>query len=203
MVQGTSSIAAGESILISNNPQKFLVDYPAYVGTLVKSAFSLINTGESLTLKDNALAALDTVTYSSSMGAAGDGNSLHLTSTGAWVPGAPNPGSSAPTQQIVKAAPVVASTSVKASAKISGKKSTSSHSSNTFNDISQSAAAITSEASAPRLPNIPPLYLYLLGLVALIGLGVAAVLYVRGHLNPFGAEAAAETEGAAEEFDIE
>jgi hypothetical protein len=190
LTAGTTTLAAGESAIIAANAQKFLTDYPAYSGPLFKSSFSLNNTSESVILKDNKLMAVDSLGYSSSMGASGDGNSLHL-ENGAWVPGAPNPGSSAPSKAIVKPASVVIAPAVKTAAAISKtsttKKYASYTSSNNFN------------ASAPLIPNISSAWLCAIGLGALIALGIGAALYAK----PPASLAGAETGREAEEFELE
>lgn len=88
---GSATLAAGEVAIIADNYSKFLADWPQYSGTLFDSSFSLSNTGETLEIKDDTLATLDSVTYSSDGGAAGDGNTLHR-SGDTLVPGAPDPG---------------------------------------------------------------------------------------------------------------
>jgi len=187
LTAGTTTLAAGESAVIAANAQKFVADYPAYSGPLFKSSFSLNNTGESVALKDNKLAVVDSLSYSSIMGAEGDGNSLHLEG-GSWVPGAPNPGSDAPSKAIVKPAPVVIAPAAKTAAAISKASTTKKSSYSSSNNV---------KASAPLMPNIPSVWLYALGLGALIALGVGATLYIKP-----GAPAA-ETVGEADEFEIE
>jgi hypothetical protein len=62
--------------IIADNPDKFKADWPNYSGTLFDSAFALGNEGDSLELRD-ASSTLDTVSFTKSHGAAGDGNSLN------------------------------------------------------------------------------------------------------------------------------
>ncbi|MBI5405884.1 lamin tail domain-containing protein [Candidatus Kaiserbacteria bacterium] len=76
LASGDGMLAPGGSAVIANDPTKFKTDWPGYTGILFDSSFSLSNTGESLALKDGALTVLDSVSYDSSLGAAGDGNSL-------------------------------------------------------------------------------------------------------------------------------
>ncbi|TSC66863.1 MAG: carboxypeptidase T [Parcubacteria group bacterium Gr01-1014_72] len=77
------TITKGEPVLpvhgvavIADNSEKFLLDWPAFAGTLFDSTFSLSNEGEALALK-NGDELVDSVSYSSLSGAAGDGLSLH------------------------------------------------------------------------------------------------------------------------------
>ena len=86
-----SSIPSGEYGVIADNAQKFLVDYPNYTGVLYDSAFSLINSGEQLILKDNSLSNLSEVTYNSSLGGDDDGSTLSYIN-GTWVRGLATPG---------------------------------------------------------------------------------------------------------------
>lgn len=193
-VQGSGLLAAGESAVIASNPQKFLTDYPSYTGTLLKSSFSLTNTGEELELRGKTLEAVASISYSSAQGAAGDGNSLHVSGT-ALVPGAPNPGSNAPTKPIVKAAPSKADKAVKTSTSAPAKKSGVPNSIAVVGDFKEESAAAV--GMAPLLHTIPSLYFYVLGLLAVIALGVGAVLYAKPET------AAAETGSGSEEFEIE
>lgn len=86
-----SSIPSGEYGVIADNAQKFLVDYPNYAGVLYDSAFSLINSGEQLILKDSSLSNLSEVTYNSSLGGDDDGSTLSYIN-GTWVRGLATPG---------------------------------------------------------------------------------------------------------------
>ena len=78
LVQGTTTLEAGASAIITADAQKFLADYPAYTGAIFKSPFNLLNTSGGFALKDKTLAVVDSASYAAAMGAAGDGNSLHL-----------------------------------------------------------------------------------------------------------------------------
>ena len=202
VVQGTTTLAAGESAIIAANPAKFLADYPNYTGTLFKSSFSLTNAGEAVELRDKTLATLASLAYSSALGAAGDGNSLHL-SGAALAPGAPNPGSSAPTSAIVNlpaqagAAPASASKAVKTS---SAKTAATKTSNNTNTPSADSAYQGKGAAvgMAPMLQNIPSIYLYIVGLLAVIVLGVGAVMYAKPLRTSL-----VETKSTSEEFELE
>jgi hypothetical protein len=187
-VQGTSTLIAGESAIITADMQKFLADYPAYTGTIFKSPFSLPNTSGSFALKDKTLAIVDSVSYSSTMGANGDGNSLHLNGV-SWVPGAPNPGSDAPSGKIVKPAP--SSKTVMSTA--STKKSAATKTSAPLSGIKSTLGA------SPLLADVSPAYWYALGLLALVMLGIGTVLYA----GPMLRKRVSETDSGAEEFELE
>ena len=93
LFQGSATTSANGFVIIADDPAKFVTDNPAYSGSIFDSSFSLSNTGETLSLKfENAV--IDEVTYASTMGAAGDGNSLQKIS-GSWQAKSPTPGSAA------------------------------------------------------------------------------------------------------------
>jgi hypothetical protein len=187
-VQGTTTLAAGASALITANAQKFLADYPAYTGAIFKSPFSLQNTSGSFELKDKTLSVIDSASYAAAMGAAGDGNSLHVSGTppaGGWIPGAPNPGSDVPSVAIVKpaaASDAAAPAASTASTKISTKKSTTVKASKPKTPKAVSGIPSTLGVS-PLLADVSPIFWYALGLLSLITLGIGAVLYARPMLR--------------------
>lgn len=88
---GESSILGpGASALVADKPENVLARYPGVV-SVFDSAFSLSNESETLMLKDAAGKVADQVTYRSSLGAKGDGASLHLEGE-ILTPALPNPG---------------------------------------------------------------------------------------------------------------
>lgn len=89
--QGGDTLPPGGYAVIADDPATFLGDWPQFSGILFDSTFSLNNTGELLALKNGAGATVDEVTYSSSTGASGDGNSLNR-SGGSFVVAAASPG---------------------------------------------------------------------------------------------------------------
>lgn len=89
--QGSATISAGGFAIIADNAAQFLADYPSFAGTLFDSAFSLVNSGETISLTDAEGNTLSEVTYSSSQGALDDGNSLQRMGEG-WVAATPTPG---------------------------------------------------------------------------------------------------------------
>ncbi len=91
IVKGTVLIPAGGFAVIADNAEKFLLDFPAFSGTLFDSSFSLGNTGETIVLRDNTGTTTDSVSYAPSWGARGDGNSLQRDDT-TWTYGIPTPG---------------------------------------------------------------------------------------------------------------
>lgn len=93
---GSGTVGAGGYAVIADDAATFLVDYPSFSGSLFDSTFSLSNTGESVSLRDESLADSANATYAGETGAAGDGNSLNSIN-GAWYPRFPTPGSGAAT----------------------------------------------------------------------------------------------------------
>ncbi len=91
ILSGAPALAGGQSAVIVSNADKFAADWPQFSGTMFKSSFSLSNTGETLSLKDKSLTLLDSASYTSDGGAAGDGNTLHRVGD-TLVAGAPDPG---------------------------------------------------------------------------------------------------------------
>jgi len=89
---GTSTLDVGGFAVISDNPEKFLIDWPAFSGNLFNSSFTLSNSGESIALKNNNGVVVSTVAYTSTSGAAGDGDSLQINGS-VWVAAQPSPGS--------------------------------------------------------------------------------------------------------------
>ena len=91
---GPATVAAGGYVVIADDAATFLGDFPSFSGTLFDSAFSLSNTGESMSLRDESLTDAASASYTSDAGAAGDGNSLNALS-GSWYPRLPTPGGAA------------------------------------------------------------------------------------------------------------
>src|SRR3989344_597375 len=92
-VSVTGVLAPGSYAVIADNAAKFQVDWPQLTGQLFDSAFSLGNSGETLVLRNASSTDIDTASYQSSMGAAGDGNSLNRVSSGtSFIARSPTPG---------------------------------------------------------------------------------------------------------------
>lgn len=90
--QSVSVIPAQGFAIIADNTVKFLADHPAFSGVLFDSAFSLSNEGETLVLRDGSGADIDTVSYTSALGAVGDGQSLQKSGS-SWISASPTVGS--------------------------------------------------------------------------------------------------------------
>jgi len=92
LTSGSWSLDAGAYAIIADNSVTFLQDNPSYAGILFDSSFSLSNTGEQIGLKNSSLELIESIAYSSSWGANGNGNSLQFVN-GNWCEGNSTPGS--------------------------------------------------------------------------------------------------------------
>ena len=88
---GESVIAPGGFAVIVADPAKFAADWPGSSLTIFDSSFSLKNTGEALSLKNDSGEVINTITYDPTLGAGGDGASLQLVA-GSWLAASPTPG---------------------------------------------------------------------------------------------------------------
>lgn len=94
IIQGATVLSAGGYAIIADNAETFLADHPNYNGVLFDSSFSLSNTGEYIAIRNEESLDVDSVSYSSELGANGDGNSLHfkgaMVSVSMPTPGGPS-----------------------------------------------------------------------------------------------------------------
>jgi len=90
LINGTWILENYSFAVIADNSDLFLQDNPSFNGTLFDSAFSLSNSNEIIAIKNSSLDFMDNVTYFSSFGASGDGNSLQFNVT--WIAANPTPG---------------------------------------------------------------------------------------------------------------
>lgn len=91
LVNGQTSLSKDSYAVIANDAVLFMSKHPSFSGTLFDSTFTLSNQGETLQLKDSKGNPKDTITYVSSKGAQGDGNSLQLIDT-VFIASLPTPG---------------------------------------------------------------------------------------------------------------
>ena len=89
---GFSSLGLGERALIVQNIDNMRSLYGSSI-KLIKSSFSLNNSGETLAIHDESKESVSSTSYSSDSGAAGDGNSLQKNSSNSWITAEPTPGS--------------------------------------------------------------------------------------------------------------
>ena len=197
--RGAPVLPAGGYAVIADNPTLFLADNPGYIGSLFDSAFSLSNAGETLILRDAKLADMSMVSYTPSMGAGGDGNSLQRKTTeDSFVPGRPTPGAGgigalivSPTKPVkVKVAAVPAPTKSKSMKSVSSSPAVPDPAISAPSRLSDSVeeAATTSvaqpaeargEVAAAAAAPMSPLSPWLLGLTGFIAIPVIGVIALR------------------------
>ncbi len=86
------SVLAGSYVIFAGNKDTFLLDHAGFGGVVYDTGItSLNNTGATLKILDQNLNPVDSVSYTSLQGGAGDGNSLQKIS-GSWVGATPTPG---------------------------------------------------------------------------------------------------------------
>ena len=103
--QGSMTIAAQGYAIIAKNASTFLADNPGFSGTLIESSIDLKNSSATAGLRVNADGALwGQLTYQSSQGAAGDGNSLQRKTDGSLIAALPTPGRQNAAEAPVRAA---------------------------------------------------------------------------------------------------
>jgi len=90
--QGEPILDSGSFAIIADDPSKFLIDWPNFSGAIFDSSFSLSNTGEALTLKDENSNIVDEVNYVSLWGASGNGKSLQRKIDSSFIEELPTPG---------------------------------------------------------------------------------------------------------------
>ena len=172
---GSSAVLqAGQSAIIADKPDNFVARYPE-VTPVFDSAFSLSNETETLMLKNAAGTVVDQVTYRSSLGAKGDGASLHLEGE-ILVPALPNPG-------------VYPGELVPVVKKAEEREQTSA----TSHALTGGAYAAAGVAPLPHAFSLLP---WLVGLMSIIGIGIAGVLLARTEQHK------EETKTPADEFEI-
>jgi hypothetical protein len=201
---GNTFLSPGASAVIVEDPAAFKADWPSFMGTIFDSTFSLSNTGETLSIKNASSSVEDTVTYSASVGANGDGGSLHRSGdspAGEFIAALPNPGEFPGTIKPVPVvekpvlAPITKTTKTKSTSSTFSKKQSSSQTAavaavpqNTFDPANQQTSSTT------------PVVYWVLGLFALCAVGVAGVVFVsRGQPT---SDLVAETIAREEEFEI-
>jgi hypothetical protein len=199
VVQGSTLLPPGGSAILADDPAKFQTDWPAFTGTLLNTVFSLSNTGETLVIKNASSSVQDTVSYSASLGAAGDGSSLQRSGSN-FIAAIPSPGvfpgSLTPVPKVAK--PAVVKPAAKTSSVSKSKTTKSSGSSQTV--AAEAAPQNTFDIEKQKNDAPIPMALWVTGLVALIGLGVTGVIYAR--LGRPAVSLKSETNSQKDEFQI-
>ena len=86
------SIPSLSYVIFAGDKDTFLVDNPSFSGVVYDTGItSLNNTNATIKILDQNGNTVDSVTYSSSQGGAGDGNSLQLINS-SWIGATPTPG---------------------------------------------------------------------------------------------------------------
>lgn len=89
---GSMNIPPGGFAIIAANATQFIIDNNNFPGTVIDTVMSLSNTSDTIKIIDNNGAVINEVTYQSSVGANGDGNSLQFYQN-SFVSGFPTLGS--------------------------------------------------------------------------------------------------------------
>lgn len=90
--QGNSNLSPGGYAVISQDASKFRVDWPSYSGLIFDSSWTgFSNDGETIALKDPDLNIVSQISFTSSQGGSGDGNSLQKINN-SWSGATPTPG---------------------------------------------------------------------------------------------------------------
>ena len=194
LATGSTMLVSNQSAILTPSPAVFTADHPSFSGNMYKVSFSLSNTGETIALKNASSTIMDSVTYNSTMGANGNGDSLHRLASGVWQAGEPDPGvyTGTVTALHTKTSKTVAPTTpARAMVPVVATPTTT-----------QSTQVATSKVTAPPAPeqsNSLALLESVLGLVVIILLGVGSVWYAKGVTEKM----TEETSPTPEEFDIE
>lgn len=90
-VKGEEKISPSHYAVIVQNSAQFEKDNPSFSGTIFDSSFSLANTVDIFSIQDEKGNNLDTYSYNSGLGGAGDGKSLQKIDRN-WAASVPTPG---------------------------------------------------------------------------------------------------------------
>jgi hypothetical protein len=119
-ITGNGALSPNAFAVIADNPTKFETDWPQYSGLLFDSTFALGNTGDTFELRDASSTMIDTVSFTSGLGAAGDGNSLNRSpDANEFTPHTPTPGAAMSSDKIAPKEKVAPPPKVAASKKSS------------------------------------------------------------------------------------
>ncbi len=89
---GSGSLSPGGYAIIAENPATFANEFSSYGGLVFDSSFSLNNSGENLSLKDQNSVEYSSFVYDPTLGGAGNGKTLQRSGSN-WQEGDPTPGS--------------------------------------------------------------------------------------------------------------
>ncbi|OGG91116.1 hypothetical protein A3H16_04290 [Candidatus Kaiserbacteria bacterium RIFCSPLOWO2_12_FULL_53_8] len=191
-VSGGDSIAPSTYAVIADNSAKFRADWPNFSGQLFDSTFSLGNDGETIALHTASSTDINSVSYQSSLGAAGDGNSLNRAPGDAsFIARSPSPGTAMSINVIPppppKAAPI-AKTKTKTTTKKSAAKSAPAdptYVANTLPDVPVSEAdpeqVATADTAAAAAPASNSSYLWWAAAAGLALLAAASIVAAKRY----------------------
>jgi hypothetical protein len=176
---GDSMLAPVAYAVIASNAAKFRNDYPNFAGALFHSAISLDNGGETITLRDRSLTDVDAVSYDSSLGGVGDGNSLQRIpgDTGNFMPRIPSPGAAMSLTAVAnKITPVTPTTkiSAKSTQKTAVSSGVKSQPSVRATNDAGNMAVVTSQTAAATTPGIDSYWFFALAAVILLAIATIA-----------------------------
>ena len=87
-VQGKTSISSGDYAIIANDATAFLNEYSGFSGILFDSSFSLLDVGETVSIKSSDTNIIDTVSYAGIKGSKDSTQKIG----GVWSEAVPTPG---------------------------------------------------------------------------------------------------------------
>ncbi|MBI5469835.1 lamin tail domain-containing protein [Candidatus Kaiserbacteria bacterium] len=119
---GSMTLAPGTYAILAGDAAAFLGAHAGLGVSIIDTTLSLGNAAGSISIRDASSTVIDSVSYTKSLGATGDGNSLQKTSAGVWIGAIPTPGQANAEVAAAKVAPVVPS---KAASKKSSTQATS------------------------------------------------------------------------------
>jgi hypothetical protein len=207
VAQGNSLLVPGGISIVAQDPALFLEKYPMYGGSLLKSSFTLssaatLSVAGTDDVSSIASASSPSVSYSSELGAKGDGNSLqYRDAEHDYVAGTPTPGlvPLVPPPAIItpaKPLPVQKGSTKQATsnAASSHKKRSVKNSSPSAYDQGSLAPAASAEAEAAgavfAIPALIQPYTFLFsspwfaGFIGLIVFSAFAILVIQRHYKP-------------------
>lgn len=126
-ITGGNVLNSGDYAIITNDASKFSTDWTSFAGKIFESSFSLTNTSNTISIKDGSGNLTDpAVSYASTQGAKGDGNSLQRSGSD-WIVATPTPGSTNSQSQFTSSTADVGQTITSANSDTSNTTSVSSH----------------------------------------------------------------------------
>lgn len=177
---GETTLSPNMYAVIADNAEKFKIDHSGYTGLLFDSAFSLNNTGESISLQNAAGVEIDLVVYAKAHGGSGTGDSLQrleLSSNASFSPGIETPGAGIPAEGLVV-------TPVKVKAKKASTKKAAPPAAIEAEIIREKKSLVSVEkesqvASISITEESAPPLLWYVGVLAIAGFGASGVALSR------------------------